>query len=275
MTNRGLNLEKQKLDRIDTDWKFGSSSKTCIALIPENEREQYLPSGERQNIGSEKMDCATRGPINILETKFTYLYRNNKLSPRSKEFLNQYVIEGSVRFSDRFIAKLSGTTTEGNSMKAPIDAIHRFGLIPKDILPQVDTWDEYYSDGAITRYMMNLGEEFNKYFTINYEEVNRNDFKDLLNTDIINVAGHAWPFPEDGIYPKTENRINHVFIIYKKPFYYAFDNYVDSYDGDFIKRLSEDYNMLEYGYRLYITENTDYRESIFKKIVKFILSLWK
>jgi hypothetical protein len=73
MINNGLNLELERQHQSNEDWVFGSASPTCIALIPEMDREKYLPVGEVQNAGDEKMDCATRGPVNILEAKFTFL----------------------------------------------------------------------------------------------------------------------------------------------------------------------------------------------------------
>src|ERR1041385_1135902 len=121
MKNHGFNVELERQHQSDDDWIFGADSAPCIALIPEAEREQYLPQGELQNIGSEKYDCASRGPINILEAKFTYLYQNYKLNKENRKWLedNGYVQWGRVLFSDRFIAIKSGTTVGGNSLKAP------------------------------------------------------------------------------------------------------------------------------------------------------------
>ena len=83
--NYGLDWAKQEADRKpDQDWKLGASSPKCIAEIPAGQRGQYMPAGERQNIGEEKMDCASRDFANICEAKFNYLVRNN-LIPESHE----------------------------------------------------------------------------------------------------------------------------------------------------------------------------------------------
>lgn len=259
MKNNGLNLELEKLHRSQEDWVFGALSKDCIADIPESDRDLYLPEGERQNIGEEKMDCATRGPINILETKFSWLYANHLIKEENRKWLRErgYVnAKGKIEFSDRFIAVLSGTDPAlgGNSLKAPIDAIHTYGLIPKSMLPQCESQAEYYDKSKITPLMMSLGEESKSRFPINYEIVYDIHFKELLKDDMIDVAGHAWVPPVDGEYKRVENPPNHCFIIYKTPAYYAFDNYIDVADGDYVKKLAPDYDMLDYGYRLIVSE---------------------
>src|SRR5688572_10004982 len=106
------------------------------------DRVSYLPTGEVQRGRDDFMDCASRSPIDILEANFTYLYQNGLFSTEHRGWLEDkgHVVVREdmghvVEFSDRLIAVLSGTTANGNSMKAPIDTIHRSGLIPKSMLP--------------------------------------------------------------------------------------------------------------------------------------------
>ena len=69
----------------------------------------------------------------------------------------------------------------------------------------------------------------------------------------------------------------------KTPKHTIFDNYIDSVDNDFIKKLSSDYIFLDYGYRVYISENklgTTYsvvQKSLWKTIIDFVIKLfiWK
>ena len=90
----GFNLELEKAHSKPEDYVFGAFSLPDMAQIPEEEREKYLPKGELQNIGEEKMDCASRAPLNILEAKFNYLIRNGKLSAENVEWLynNGYIV---------------------------------------------------------------------------------------------------------------------------------------------------------------------------------------
>jgi len=259
--NYGLDWQLEISQQSSSDWIFGATSPICLAeRIPEAERENYLPKGEIQKGKEDFMDCATRGPINILETKFNYLYRNGRLNDRAVRFLedNKYVNEaGEIEFSDAFIAILSGTTKNGNSMKAPLEAIRIYGLTPKTALPAEKwmTWDDYHKPDRITPEIEDLGLKFLKHFGINYERVYESNLDRLLDRDIIDLAGYAWPKPIAGEYPKSDEQPNHVFVGLRKPRTYIFDNYLDEeVAGDFIKKLAPDYDFIDYGYRVIISE---------------------
>lgn len=277
LKNYGLNLELERAHQDGTEWKFGALSQPCLAEIPQEERIPYLPKGEVQfTTRDDMMDCATRAPINILETKFTYLYQTNKLSAINRKWLedNGYVEDGRAVFSDAFVAINSGTTRQGNSLKAPVDAIRKQGIIPKELLPLLPTmtWEEYHDPKRITQAFRDLGAEFARRFTINYEQVFDLHFADVLYNDTISVAGYAWTKPVNGEYPKSDNPPNHAFMAFKTPKYFIFDNYVDPVDGDFIKKLAPDYRFLEYGYRIFISrENTEAKKVSWWEIVASFL----
>lgn len=200
----------------------------------------------------------------------------------SQEIKNKIKTKGRVLFSDRMTAVLSGTSRQGNSLLAPIKAVHESGLIPKSMLPTTSemTWDEYHDPEAITPKMIGLGKEFTERFKINYERVDEIFFKELLKDDMLNVAGYAWPQPVNGEYPRTENYPNHSFMIYKNPAYYVFDHYYDNGQmGDFIKKLADDYDLMDYAYRIFISsegqpKKTNWFKDILKNIGNFMLALF-
>ena len=270
MKNYGINWEKEKSEQSEEDWKFGASSQPCIAEIPEYLRQDYLPKGECQNIGEEKMDCASRYGLNILESKFNWLLREGKISKENFKWLqdNQYIQNNSIEFSDAFVAINSGTTRGGNSLKAPLEAIRKQGLVPKHLLPQLQTFDEHHNPQRITKKLKDLGKEFTERFIINYEKVYEPEMGGLLTKDFLGVAGFAWTSPINGEYPKSSNPPNHAFMIFKSPKYYAFDNYIDSVDGDFIKKLSSDYDFVDYGYRVFISSESVVKLNWFQKLWK-------
>lgn len=278
--NYGLNLELEKEHQKGDEWIFGATGLTCLAEnIPEAERGSYLPAGEVQRGREDMFDCASRGPINILETKFNWLLKNKKLSFENEYWLreNGYVDDG-VRFSDAFVAINSSTTRQGNSMKAPLDAIRKQGLIPKKTLPlETDmTWDDYHNPARITGGMIQMGQEFLKRFVINYEKVLETDFGNLLKKDLLNVGGYAWPPPINGEYPRTDNQPNHVFIAYKNPKYFIFDNYLDPVDGDYTKKLTSNYDLMDYGYRLLINKKiVNPKKTFWQMIILYLKELWK
>lgn len=273
--NKGLNLQKEQEEIRGDEWRFGANSKPSLFAIGISARENYLPIGELQNIGSEKYDCVTRAYINKLEAEFTYAYQNNKLTLDNKKWLedNGYVQDGKVVFSDAFIGILSGTTRAGNSLKAPAHAIHKHGLIPKNILPQLEDFDIHYDIKRITQSMYKLGQDFIKRFPIYYEQVDAVNMEKALEMDMTAIAIFAYGGFLNGEYLRAENPFNHCVLAYKLPRTYVYDNYTDINDGDFIKKLSNDYAIYPYGYRVYIEEQSELTEEQrkgFMAILKWI-----
>jgi hypothetical protein len=255
MKSSNFNLAKELADRTDADWRFGALSEPGIVSIPVAERENYLPLGETQfDQYADFTDCASRSPVNHLEALFTYHYEHGML-PENKKWMEEqgYANGGKITFSDRFVAVGSGTTKQGNSLRAPIDFIYRSGLIPKKLLPKTDdlTWDTYYA--PIPQNLKDLGKEFLKRFTLNYEQVAHIHLADVLKDDMIGVAGYAWNQPDaQNIYHSDSASFNHAFLIYNLPKYQIFDNYQEA-PGDYTKNLAPDYKLYEYGYRIYLS----------------------
>lgn len=271
---KGFNLELEKAHQKPEDYLLGAAKKECIAQIPADVRDNYLPKGERQNIGSEKYTCASMAPINILEAKFNYLRRNYLLPREHEDWLanNGYITPWGIEFSDRYIAILSGTTAEGNSLIAPLEAIRKKGLIPKAMFPQVEDFDEYYDRKKITRKMETLGAEFAARFLINYERVSEDQYNDVLRKDLIDTGGFAWPNPVNGEYPRVGSQANHAFMVFKTPAYYAFDNYETN--DSFIKKLAPNYDLIDFGYRLIISlQNPVKKKDFFTKLREFFSEL--
>lgn len=258
----GFNPSLEREHSSPKDYIRGITSILCITDIPEEERATYLPQGENQNFGSEKSDCITRAFLNVLETKFSWLLTNKKITQDNESWLNDsgYIDNGKVTFSDRYIAIKSGTTADGNSMKKVVDTIRTTGLIPKKLFPQVDSFKEYYDTTKITPEMETLAQGFKDRFTLNYEKVYLMHFRDTLKEDFIAVATFAWPPPVNGEYPAEPNYpFNHCVMIFKEPKWNIFDNYIaaDSY----IKKLAEDYVFYTYGYRIAITAQNDVKKN--------------
>lgn len=275
--NKGLNLQKEQEELRGDEYKFGSNSKPSIFSIEMSQREKYLPFGEIQNMGEEKYDCVTRAYVNKLEAEFTYAYDNNLFSSENKAWLmeNGYVVNEQILFSDAFIAILSGTTQGGNSLKAPAHAIHKQGLIPKHLLPQLHSFKDNYDIKRISAVMYRLGQDFLKRFPIEYEQVDAVNIDKSVEIDMTAIALHAWTHPIQGEYPRTEAPENHCVLAFKLPKTYIFDNYLDIHDNDFIKKLAPNYKIYPYGYRVYVTEQNGLTEEQIKGFWEIITDLWK
>lgn len=91
----------------------------------------FLPPGERQFNGTiDTMACVTFSALNSIETQ------------------EKFLTGKQPNYSDRWIAKMSGTTHEGNYLYKVADAIRKYGLVLEEDYSFVSgmTWDEYYTD---------------------------------------------------------------------------------------------------------------------------------
>ena len=274
--NYGLNIERELFEQDGSEYRLGSVTSDLIQIPPE-ERLKYLPEGERQDIGSEKMDCATRCFNNDLEVSLEWAIANKVLPLATENFLRRYYLNkttGRIEIADRYTAIKSGTTAEGNSLKAPIQAIHEWGFVPKSMFPQVESFDEYYDASKITEEIEAIAKESKERLPVNYEKVLFKEFEEVLKKDMLSTGLFAWTEPSDGYYPAVQgNSPNHAVLIVK-PKWFVFDNY---FDGDFIKQLSPSYELLGYGYRVIINQKPpvikkkNWLEELLRNLLDFIL----
>jgi hypothetical protein len=263
--NYGLDLQKELDEQDGSEWIFSGFSQPSLISIPQDMRNAYLPQGETQGSDKDDMsDCASRSPVNKLAPDFSYGFKNRIFSQANRAWLidNNYVDDdGTIDFSDAFVAINSGTTRAGNSLKAPLEAIRKQGLIPKHVLPLEKwmTFEQYHDPKRITQKMRDLGQEFLRRFTINYEQVQQIHFGELIKDDMICVGGYAWPDPlPNGEYPRSSAPMNHAFLFFKSPKYYIFDNYnYRDPEQDWIKKLASNYALFDYGYRIFISAEHD------------------
>jgi len=258
MKNYGVDLEREKQDREGRDYVFGSGEDIkgmtdnvaglvtagfawpmpINGIYPRTENvinhcfiffnqllARFYPKGEKQFGRDDFMDCVARGFHNEFEKQINYAIEMKFLSTETIKWLHdKNYIDSDKKFviNDAFLAILSGTTRNGNSLKRVVDTFINVGCIPKYMLPVSNdmTWDQYHNTNRITEDMKMLGLEFLEKIKINYQIV----------------------YPAD--YGKFSGKIK----------WEIFDNYIDRTDGDWIKRLAENYNFLGYSYRVIINE---------------------
>lgn len=138
----------------------------------------FLPPGEWQaNNHTDTMACVTFSALNAIETQYKFLtgqWRN---------------------FSDRYTARMSGTTTEGNWLFRVGDSIRKDGLINEDLWPAPAnfTWETYYSTPPIE--IVDKARSFLKDWVVRYEWVDVTEeslLKHLKHAPIqVTIPGHA------------------------------------------------------------------------------------
>jgi len=266
------------------DWLFGVSAIDNIIKVKDGNWTPYLPNNEKQHIDFETFGCTNWSSTTAVEILITRLIVLGLISPENLEWLKNngsgfsyFDDNGKINCSDRFDALGSGTNPKwGNSLKAPAQFKHDFGLIPERMLPMVKDKIKFWDKSDVTQEMWDLGKEFLTRFKINFEVVYEKEFAEALKVSPLAIAVYGWNGVSNGIYIRTENKINHAVTMIKPPEIW---NIMDSYNP-FIKRLANNFKFLGYAYRYIVTElnvednnmnNTIVDEELKDRLYKLIL----
>lgn len=157
-----------------TDFMAGAETALAAAVqLPTGDWTPYLPQGERQSSRYfDTMACVSFSALNIIEAQINLMLASGKVPQdvqdkmRTLGYLNA---SGQVNFSDRFTAKMSGTTRVGNYFVAVWDSIRHHGLLPETDWPKLESfeWDDYYAE--VPQALKDKALEFLKLFEIRYE----------------------------------------------------------------------------------------------------------
>lgn len=171
LINDGFLEEKPRV----SDYMFGSASNLpFVDRVLDGNWNEYLPIGEKQNIGFETMACVSFSCNNSIETQLNWMLRHNRMKDNAKKFLydNGYIVDNKVNLSDRFLAIMSNTTKQGNWFTVVADTIRKIGFIPESMFPfGGSSFEEYHDKTKITDAMLAMAKESLKYFDIQYEWV--------------------------------------------------------------------------------------------------------
>lgn len=224
--------------------------------IASGQWDEYLPEKELQaNNGLDVMACVSFSNYNAgVESQLNWMIAVGQLKPGEEayEFLkkNGYIVNGKVNCSDRFLARVSETGPNGNSMQRVADAMRHFGCVPESVWPwdsSVKTWFDYYK--PVLQAVLDLGQEFLRYFEYQYEFIsgnNPNELKNHLRHAPIQIGTAICPGWKDGGIIKACNQpITHAHMIYgfdDLKYWKDFDHYLDIL-GDVKKKLAWNYNI--------------------------------
>lgn len=140
------------LGQRDSDYAGGTLPYEI--LVPDGNWEAWLPPGEWQRIDAlDVMACVTFSALNVLETL--------------------YYFKTGVRrnFADRYTARMSGTTPQGNWLWKVGDSIRKDGLAEEADWPTPlnPTWETYYETPPME--VINKAKDFLKIWEVKYEFV--------------------------------------------------------------------------------------------------------
>jgi len=220
---------------IPNHWLVGSNSPVNKFRNDVENWTKYLPTTEKQRFGSlETMACVSFSALNALEILIKHRTRKE------------------VNLSDRFLAKMSDTTRNGNWLHKVAETVRKSGLLlEKDWkVTKPHTWDNYYREIPEEKKVEALKDLESLYFS--HEWVHENDFRKELKDSPLQVTVNAWIRNTDDIYFNTENKQNHavVLICYEGDNPIIFDSY-----APYIKKLTPDYKFGTYAKKFTINKN--------------------
>lgn len=132
----------------------------------------YLPLDERQSFRRfDSMACVSFSALNSCEMQLNLLLPTLPLYVKKWLQDEGYIVNGKLEFSDRYLAKMSGTTLKGNTLPKVWDAIRHYGLVPEVNWPSNDDFNrtEYFAE--VPAYLIEKGKKFLEFFDIEYEWV--------------------------------------------------------------------------------------------------------
>lgn len=139
--------------------------------------EQYMTTPEKQYREGrfDTQSCTNFDTLKVVQGQINFLLKN-KMIPEDKRVLMSSLgymdDDGMVNFSEAFNAITSGTTSQGNFLQNPPQAIRDFGLIPqKDFITpdDVENFDQWIDKSRITPAMYDKAKVFNTIFDVSYE----------------------------------------------------------------------------------------------------------
>jgi len=246
--NTGVIIKKPE----KTDWKAGAETGiTYVEVQTDGQWDFYLPTGERQkNIYFDFYACVSFSALNVIETIMNRMTEKNEISTSNLDWLKEngyYDANGKLNFSDRFTAKMSGTTINGNSLAAVADCIRNKGVIPESewsVSEDLTNWDKYYSE--IPEELKTKGLEFVKRFDIKYEwillgEADANTLKKHLKQSPLQLAtATCTPWNTAEVIAGCGIRTNHGTMLfgYSDEYWKIFDTY-----NPWCKKFANDYGI--------------------------------
>lgn len=240
----------------ETDWLAGDVSGIKFEELNHmGDWTVFLPSEERQSgVYFDSMACVTFSALNSIEAQIRAHLAYQRIPATTIKALRELgYFNDKLEFnlSDRFTAKMSGTTRKGNTFVNVWDSIRKHTDGSGDgVLPEADwtynpaqrtpafDWDDYYAE--IPQELKDKAKKFLDYFDIRYEwvQTNLDDLKKHLYQAPIQIAAPTCPgWNTDVPVKKCSMQANHATMVYRiGDTIYDFDTY-----NPFKKKLSKDF----------------------------------
>lgn len=200
----------------EQDWFAGGNSPIVrkVLLKDGNWKVNAIPNEiQVVNYGStEQYDtsmCVSYSITDALEYNLMEMLRQGLIPKETAKWLKEkgYFENGSINFSERFIAVLGETKSNGAYIHKVANAVKNFGLIPQKMFPMADNFNDNIDPKFITQEMKDLGKEFLTHLAMNYEWINDFDSEEYLKYSALTCIGQFANYdkPDDILDPPTKN----------------------------------------------------------------------
>lgn len=140
--------------------------------------KSFLPTDEQQlSVYFDTMACVTFSALNSIESQINLMVSQGMISSTILDELRLmgfFDENGKFNASDRFTAKMSGTTRQGNYLTAVWDSIRNHGIVPekdwaypREQRTPVFDWNDYYAE--IPQALKEKAQRFRELFEIRYQ----------------------------------------------------------------------------------------------------------
>ena len=236
-----------------SDWRFGGfSAMEYEALQQDGQWKDYLPVVESQHAIEkwkfDSMACVSFSANNALETMYKRRF------------------DSDINLSDRFLAKVSGTTTSGNWLVKVADAIRDNGFVLESDYPFLAEdqdndsdydWADFYKD--IPEGVLKRGRDSLEGYDIHYEWVGTGTADQIMyalrfSPLQITLRYASQKKAVDGIIPWDGKPADHATLLvgYKRNEYsLTFDTY-----SPYLKKVAWDYPISDWSMRFNINPKT-------------------
>jgi len=214
--------------------------------------------------------CVTFSALDNIETQMNYYLHEGQFEKEDIDWLTKEgYLKDEFNFSDRYIAKLSGTyERRGNNASNVYETIKEYGLIPEEDWPFPDREmkeKEYYQE--IPQELIDKGKRWAERFKIHFNKVHISQWDLALQMSPLQVYVNAWYRNNDGIYYNPNMNFNHAVTKFNRE-----DLIRDQYEP-FLKQLTPDYNYYHWGFKYDITKKYYHKPMELKKYDNYLVQL--
>lgn len=214
----------------------GEKSLKYEVVNPTGIWDEYMPIGEKQKRAKwDSMSCVSYAILSSIEAQINYFISTGAISPH---LVKDYLVQGEINFSDRFLSSMSETTQRGNYFTTVAETLRKHGAVSETEYPfDTSSWENFIKKPGL--WTQDKALKFLDIFDIGYEFVYSDFEKHRKQAPLVLALPVCTPW--DGYVQYCGGKRSGHAVLEKNGNNEIFDTYVP-----FNKRLSPDYHIGAY-----------------------------